>query len=155
MARREREPRAGVFARSLGSTQRSTRRQVIAVGVFGFVSAVAGVTGVAPAWADKYPSWDDVKRARNNESAKKKEVDKIKGLIASLEQKVADTQAAAEAAGQKFYDAQIAYDESVRRAEDLQQQADDKSAEADAAITKAGQLAAQLYRSGETTRTSV
>ena len=65
MAKRDREPRAGIFSRSSDpdSGRGQTRRQVIAVGVFGFVSAVAGVTGIAPAWADKYPSWDDVKKA--------------------------------------------------------------------------------------------
>ncbi len=150
MAKRDREPRAGIFSRSSDpdSGRGQTRRQVIAVGVFGFVSAVAGVTGIAPAWADKYPSWDDVKKAKNNEAAKKKEIEKIKNLIASLEQRVKDTQAAAEEAGQKLYDAGIALSEAQERAESLQHEADEKDKEADEAITKAGQLAAQLYRSG-------
>ncbi|GAB2524340.1 M23 family metallopeptidase [Paramicrobacterium agarici] len=150
MSKRDREPRAGIFSRPHDGESRSgtTRRQVISIGVFGVVTAVAGLTGIAPAWADKYPSWDDVKRAKNNQAAKAEEVKKIKNLIASLQQRVADTKAAEEEAGQKLYDAGIALTEATARAEQLQQQADEKEVEADAAITKAGQLAAQLYRSG-------
>src|SRR5699024_8108208 len=119
--------RVGIFSRSLNGDSRSgtTRRQVISIGVFGFVSAVAGVAGVAPAWADKYPSWDDVKKAKQNQSAKTEEIKKIKNLIASLEQRVADTKAAEEAAGQKLYEADLALSEATRRAESLQKQADD------------------------------
>ncbi|AGW40502.1 cell wall binding protein [Leifsonia xyli subsp. cynodontis DSM 46306] len=49
---------------------------VVAVAVAGSVAA--------PAYADQYPSWQDVQNAKANESAASAQVDRINGLIADL-----------------------------------------------------------------------
>ncbi|MEB0141452.1 hypothetical protein QN363_20785, partial [Undibacterium sp. CCC2.1] len=63
---------------------------------------------------------------------------------------VAQTQAESEKRGAELQVAQEKYDAATRRASDLQTQADASKATADAATKQAGQLAAQLYRTGGT-----
>ena len=42
--------------------------------------------GIAsPAFADDYPSWDDVQNARQNEAAAAAEADRIEGYLVALE----------------------------------------------------------------------
>ncbi|WP_424980117.1 M23 family metallopeptidase [Labedella populi] len=126
----------------------TSRRQVLALGAVGVFTAAGVVAGVTPAWAAKYPSWDDVQKAKRNQAAAAAQVTNIKNLIAGLEAEVASTQAEAERKGQEYFEAQQAFDDAVVRAEALQGQADEKKVEADESIAKAGQVAAQLYRSG-------
>ncbi len=127
-----------------------SRRSAFGIGALGVVALAAfGVgSGVTAAHAASYPSWDDVQRAKNNEAAKAGEVTRIQGLIQSLERKVAETQAAAQVASDEFYEAQQAYFAAITEAETLQAQADEQSALAEETAKKAGQVAAQLYRSG-------
>jgi murein DD-endopeptidase MepM/ murein hydrolase activator NlpD len=87
-------------------------------------------------------------RSLSEQSAKAAEVSRIQGLIQSLTQRVAETQAAAEAAGNEFYEAQQAYFEAIAKADDLQSQADEQAKIADDSVRKAGQVAAQMYRNG-------
>lgn len=126
------------------------RRSIFGLGALSVVSLVAfGIgSGVSAAYAATYPSWDDVQRAKGNEGAKGAEVQRIQGLIQSLTQKVADSQAAAQLASDEFYAAQQQYFEAIRVADDMQAQADEQTLIAEAASRKAGQLAAQLYRNG-------
>ena len=111
---------------------------------------VGGVAGpmLPAAFAADYPSWDDVQAAMANESAKAAEVSKIQGLIQSLNQEVARTQAAAKVASDAFYEAQQAFFAQARRADELQAQADQQAALAAESANKAGRVAAQLYRDG-------
>lgn len=127
-----------------------SRRSAIGLGMLSVVALSAfGVTSsVSAAHAATYPSWDDVQRAKQNEAAKAAEVTRIEGLIQSLTQKVAETQAAATAAADEFYAAQQAFFEAVTVAEELQAQADKQAGIADDAARKAGQVASQLYRNG-------
>lgn len=127
-----------------------TRRSAISLGALSVVALSAfGVTsGVTAAYAASYPSWDDVQNAMKNEAAKANEVKRIEGLIQSLTQKVADTQAQAQIASDAYYVAQQEFFDAIRVAEELQTQADAQAAIADEAATKAGQVAAQLYRNG-------
>ena len=127
-----------------------SRRHAFGIGALGVVALAAfGVgSGVTAAHAASYPSWDDVQRAKNNEAAKAGEVTRIQGLIQSLERKVAETQAAAQVASDEFFEAQQAYFAAITEADALQAQADEKAALADETAKKAGQIAAQLYRSG-------
>lgn len=120
---------------------------ILGVAALGTIGAVAGPL-VAPAFAAGYPSWDDVERAKANESAKAAEIDRIKGLIAGLEADVASKRAIAQQLADEYYVAQQAYLEAALRAEQLQQQADEQSAAALEAANKAGRVAAQLYRNG-------
>lgn len=135
--------------RAFGKTGIS-RRGALGIGVLGVVTLSAfGITnGVSAAYAATYPSWDDVQRAKGNEAAKAAEVSRIEGLIQSLTQKVADTQAAAAVAAEEFYDAQQAYFAAATEADSMQAKADEQAALADASARKAGQVAAQLYRNG-------
>lgn len=127
-----------------------SRRNALGLGALSAVALSAfGVTsGVSAAYAASYPSWDDVQNAMANESAKAAEVTRIQGLIDSLTQKVAETQAAAEAAGQAFFEAQQAFFDAAAKADELQSKADVQAATADEAERKAAQVATQLYRDG-------
>ncbi|WP_307807037.1 peptidoglycan DD-metalloendopeptidase family protein [Naasia sp. SYSU D00057] len=121
------------------------RRFVAAVAVL--VAAV--VLGIAsPAWAVEYPSWSDVLAARENEQAKQAEIARIQGLIAAAQARVEQTQAIAEERGAEYQVAQNAFDAADFRANNLQTQAEQSKADAEAANARAGLLAAQLYRSG-------
>ena len=127
-----------------------TRRSAFALGALGVVALAAfGVSsGVSAAYADSYPSWDDVQRAKNNEAAKAAEVTRIESLIQSLTQNVAETEAAAKTASDEFFAAQQEYFAAITEAESLQAQADEQAKIADESARRAGQVAAQLYRSG-------
>jgi murein DD-endopeptidase MepM/ murein hydrolase activator NlpD len=126
-----------------------TRRRALAIGAFGAI-ALGGIAGplLPAAFAADYPSWDDVQAAKANEAAKAGEVSKIQGLIQSLNQEVARTQAEAKLASDAFYEAQQAFFAQARRADELQAQADEQAALASESANKAGRVAAQLYRDG-------
>ena len=115
---------------------------VVAAASVGFVAA--------PAWAVDYPSWDDVQNAKKDEASKAAEVTRIEGLIADSEAQVAATQAVAEQRGTEYQVAVDAFDTADRAAAALQAQADQGAAAAATATSRAGLLAAQLYRSGGT-----
>jgi len=127
-----------------------SRRGALGLGVLSVVALSAfGISqGVTAAYAATYPSWDDVQRAKQSEAAKAAEVTRIEGLIQSLTQKVAETQAAAKVAADEFYEAQQKFFAASTEADSLQAKADEQSAKADASAKKAGQVAAQLYRNG-------
>lgn len=95
-----------------------------------------------------YPSWDDVQRAKNDEAAAKREIDRITGLLAALEAEVVSTQAVAEEKGEVYYEAQTAYDEQAYTTQQLQEQADAAQAEADQASKAAAQLISSISRGG-------
>ncbi|WP_399546715.1 coiled-coil domain-containing protein, partial [uncultured Microbacterium sp.] len=128
---------------------RMSRRSALGLGLLG-VATVAAVGGpmLPAAFAADYPSWDDVQAAKANEAAKASEVSKIQGLIQSLNQEVARTQAEAKIASDAFYEAQQAFFAQARRADELQAQSDEQAALATESANKAGRVAAQLYRNG-------
>jgi len=130
-----------------------SRRNAIGLGVLGVAVAGAGVGFASPAFAAKYPSWEDVEKARANQSAKGSEITRIEGLIRSLENDVQSKQAEAERLGAEYQLALIAYEDAVARADSLQAQADAESARADESAAKLGVLAAQQYRTGKTDAT--
>ncbi|MDJ0337897.1 M23 family metallopeptidase [Cryobacterium sp. PH31-O1] len=108
------------------------------------------VSPAAPANAVEYPSWQDLQNAKANTASATAQVTAIENLIAGLQVQVQETQAAAEISASELEVAQQEFDDATRRAEDIQTQADSSKATADAATTQAGQLAAQLYRTGGT-----
>jgi murein DD-endopeptidase MepM/ murein hydrolase activator NlpD len=124
------------------------------LGVTGFVAAITlAVTlasPISPAMAIDYPSWEDLQNAKSNTAAAANQVTEIQNAIAGLQAEVARTQAEAEARGLELQTAQEKFDEASLRASDLQTQADASKTQADAATRQAGQLAAQLYRTGGT-----
>ncbi|TFB75961.1 cell wall-binding protein [Cryobacterium glaciale] len=108
------------------------------------------VSPAAPASAVDYPSWQDLQNAKANTASAAAQVTAIENLIAGLQVQVQETQAAAEKSANELEVAQQEFDDATRRAEDIQTQADASKATADAATKQAGQLAAQLYRTGGT-----
>ncbi|SCY63891.1 Murein DD-endopeptidase MepM and murein hydrolase activator NlpD, contain LysM domain [Microbacterium sp. LKL04] len=135
-------------ARSFSS--RISRRNVLGLGALGVAAASTGIGFALPAFAaTSYPSWDDVEKARKNESAKGSEITRIQNLISSLENDVVAKQAEAERLGVEYQDALIAYEDAAARADALQAQADAEEARAKEAASKLGVLAAQQYRSGK------
>lgn len=135
-----------------GFLQPVTRRRALGIAALGVAALGAAGAVVGPqiprAFAATYPSWDDVQRAKGNESAKAAEVAKIEGLIASLTARVAETQAIAVQKADEYYAAQQAFFEAAYNADQLQAQADEQAAIATEAAQKAGRVAAQLYRNG-------
>lgn len=128
-----------------------SRRTALGLGL-GIIGFGASAFATAPrAWAvDEYgfPTWEEVEAARANEAAKGVEISRIQGLIADMQQRVAETQAIANRAGDEFYVAQQAFQDQQRAAEDLEQAAEQQSAAADAASNRAAQAANQLVRDG-------
>ncbi|WP_336648344.1 M23 family metallopeptidase [Microbacterium sp. MMO-10] len=124
------------------------RRHALGIAALSTVALAAfGVgSGVSRAYAASYPSWDDVQAAKSNEAAKAAEVTRIEGLIQSLTQQVAETQAAAAKASDEFYAAQQAHFAAVTKAQNLQAQADQQAEIADGAAARAAKVAAQLNR---------
>ncbi|MBG6214530.1 murein DD-endopeptidase MepM/ murein hydrolase activator NlpD [Cryobacterium sp. CAN_C3] len=108
------------------------------------------VSPVSSARAVDYPSWQDLQNAKANTASAAAQVTAIENLIAGLQVRVQETQASAEKSANELEVAQQDFDDATRRAEDIQLQADASKATADAATKQAGQLAAQLYRTGGT-----
>lgn len=126
-----------------------TRRSAIALGAAGVVAlGVTAAPHLPPAYATDYPSWGDVQRALNNQTAKATEVSRIRNLIAGLKADVAAKQAAAAQASREYFAAQQAFFDAAQRADDLQSQADSQAKTAKDAAGKAGKVAAELYRNG-------
>ncbi len=123
-----------------------TRRMALGLGVVGI--GALSLARIPSAFADGYPSWDDVQRAKNNEASKAAEVSRIEGLIASLQADVAAKQAEAERLANEYALAQEEFETAAAKATALQDQADAEAARAKAAAQKLGRLAAQQYRSG-------
>lgn len=110
-------------------------------------SVAVGPSQTATA-AEKYPSWNDVKKARKSESSTKREIARIRNLIAVLGEQVAATQADAERKGELYQAADQAYQEAAVKADELQTQADAAHKLADQSVERAGEMASRLYRSG-------
>ncbi|KGJ78555.1 hypothetical protein GY21_06940 [Cryobacterium roopkundense] len=122
----------------------------ITSGVAALALLVTLFTPVGAAQALDYPSWQDLQNAKSNTAAAAAQVTKIQELLVSLQSQVDETQAEAEARGAALEEAQQKFDDAARRASELQAQADASKSTADAATRQAGQLAAQLYRTGGT-----
>lgn len=120
--------------------------RLLAVGAIALTAVVGSIA--APAYADQYPSWQDVQNAKANEAAASAQVTRITNLIAQLDQEVSDTQAAAVKRGEELQAAVAAFDTADMKARDLESQAAASQQKADAAGAQAGKLAAQLYRTG-------
>jgi murein DD-endopeptidase MepM/ murein hydrolase activator NlpD len=125
-----------------------TLRQLLAATAMTVALVATGTLVSAPAYADDYPTWDDVKNAQASEQGKQDEVQNIQNLIASLRDATAAAQALSEQRGAEYQEAQTKYDTAVYRADELQAQADAAQTSADASIKQAGQLAALMAKSG-------
>ncbi|MDR5698494.1 peptidoglycan DD-metalloendopeptidase family protein [Agromyces aerolatus] len=103
---------------------------------------------ISPAFAADYPTWSELQAAKANTAAASQAVDQIISLIGQLEANVETTRAEAMRRTDELIAAQQRYDDAVRRADELQAQADSAATEAGDAKRNAGQVAAQLFRTG-------
>lgn len=150
-----------IFSRLLGrpdrpgtlgvaAVPRSTRGRVVATAVALSLVVAAGVAvgPVEPAQAASYPSWSDVEKARGDEAAKVAEIKKLEKLLdamtADLDRKNED----ARKKGDILQKAQTAFDDAQFKTNQLKGQAEAAATVAAASEKRAGQLAAQLGRSG-------
>ena len=101
-----------------------------------------------PAFADDYPTWDDVQAARSNQAATEATINKIETILSDLEAKSAELGRAAQIAGEKYNSAVADLDAASARAEKLDAQADDAQRRASVSSKRAGQLIAQVARTG-------
>ncbi|WP_426625396.1 peptidoglycan DD-metalloendopeptidase family protein [Leifsonia sp. McL0607] len=139
-------PRRGRVGGEPAGRARRALIRLLSVGAIVVTGAVGSIA--APAYADQYPSWQDVQNAKANESAASAQVTRITSLIAQLNQEVSDAEAAAQKRGEELQSAEAAYDKADMEARDLESQAAASQRKADAAGAQAGKLAAQLYRTG-------
>jgi len=140
-----RNNRGNSAARGLRS---STSRLIAIAAVLGLLASGAVVASTQAAWAQDYPSWADVANARNNEAATKAAVAQIQALLDGLKAEAARTQADSQAKGNIWAEADTKFQEAASRAQTLQDQADAANVLATASEQRAGQMAAQLMRTG-------
>jgi len=111
------------------------------------VAIAASFLGVTPAAAaNEYPTWDDVRQAQLNESAKKTEVDRLSSFITQLQTQSDSLRATANQAA-------LSYETALRNALDaentsikLNEKLEDASTEAASTAKEAGALFATLGR---------
>ena len=127
---------------------------VVALGMLP-VSVLAGAIS-APSYAATSTdsngdvTWDDVAAAQASVDATQALVNQLKAKLAQLQAEVTRTQADAAAKGVVYGKAQDAFDTQQYKVENLQAQADAAKKKADLAIKQAGQLIAQLSKTGGT-----
>jgi cell wall-associated NlpC family hydrolase len=101
-----------------------------------------------PAAADDYPSWADVQNARQNEAATNAEIDKIQSVLAKLQSEADALGKVAQQKGEEYNAAKEALDAAASKADKLKDQVAAAQSRADLSSRRAGQLVAQLARSG-------
>ena len=113
---------------------------------------VAGAVAIAPTSTAEakvtYPSWNDVTKARKSEKATKLQIKRTRELIANLNAQVTETQKDAEVKGAAYQVADQEFQEAALKADELKKQADAARKLADQCVARAGEMAARLYRSG-------
>ncbi|PZE56922.1 hypothetical protein DEJ24_12300 [Curtobacterium sp. MCPF17_001] len=111
---------------------------------------VVPVVTSAPASATDYPTWQDVQRAEGNEQAKQAEVTKVRAALESVQAEAAAKSQVALDRSAEATQAEADLAEATRTATSLQAHAHQAAATAERAQTRAGRLAADLYRDGST-----
>ncbi len=111
-------------------------------------SVVWTTPSVASADTPSYPSWNDVVQARKNVAAKQTEIKNLQALITQLDANVTATTAVAQVKGDAYGTAQDAYYSAEITEQSLAKQAAAAEATSKQSQAQAGQLAAQLARSG-------
>ena len=117
------------------------------------LSATALVLALAvapegPAYADEYPTWEEVQEARKDVAAAEAKVKEIREILAGLEREAAEAEREAARLGEIYYEALYELDEATYQQAQLQAQADDAAATAEESRLQAGQFVAELARVG-------
>lgn len=111
-------------------------------------SLLLGLGVASPAFADDYPTWDEVEQARQNEASAAAAVRDIEELLTNLEIQSADVARQAQTQAEAYNAARNDLDTAAARADTLDQQAKDAEHRATVSARRAGQLIAQLARTG-------
>ena len=117
------------------------------------LSATALVLALAvapegPAYADEYPTWEEVQEARKDVAAAEAKVKEIQEILAGLEREAAEAEQEAARLGEIYYEALFELDEATYQQAQLQAQADDAATTAEESRLQAGQFVAELARVG-------
>ncbi len=118
---------------------------VVAVIVAGFVVNAGAVSAVH---AVEYPSWGDVQAAKKNESTKRAEISRIEAIVSGLEASAAELGKKSLQLGELYNQARDSLERATARETALAQQADAADSTARVSTARAGQLVAQLSRTG-------
>lgn len=102
----------------------------------------------APAAADDYPSWDDVLKARQSESATAAQISEIEGLLVKLDNEAARLGREAEQKAEQYNAAKNALSIATAKSTQLRAEVRDAQKRATASAQRAGQLIAQFARAG-------
>lgn len=142
----ERRGRPGAEWVGRSGTREHSRRALLLFGVAG----VSGLVIAAPlsARADSFPNWRDVLKARANVKAKAKEIANIKGLLERSRAAADKAQQVAEVRGSAYQAAQARVETANERLTTVEKQVEVDEKRAEEAKQRAGQLAAQLTRTG-------
>ena len=117
------------------------------------LSATALVLALAvapegPAYADEYPTWEEVQEARKDVAAAEAKVKETQEILGGLEREAAEAEQEAARLGEIYYEALYELDEATYQQAQLQAQADDAAATAEESRLQAGQFVAELARVG-------
>lgn len=117
------------------------------------LSATVLVLGIAlapegPAFADEFPTWEEVQEARKDVASAEAKVKEIQEILAGLERAAAEAEQEAARLGEIYYEALFELDEATYQQAQLQAQADDAAATAEESRLQAGQFVAELARVG-------
>ncbi|TFD05957.1 NlpC/P60 family protein [Cryobacterium sp. TMT1-66-1] len=135
-------------ARARGRTKSKRLLSAVAIGAVSAVTASVAAAGGAAFAAPDYPSWNDVEKAKQNESTKQAEIATLGELLNGLASQAAKAVTTAQIAAEAYRVTQDALDAATVRETSLSEQA--ATAEATAATSKmrAGLIAAHLAKSG-------
>jgi murein DD-endopeptidase MepM/ murein hydrolase activator NlpD len=107
-----------------------------------------GIAQVPPAYADPYPTWEEVQDARRDVAKAEAKIKEIVALLEKLEVAAAEAEEEAARLGEIYYVALEELDEATFRQQQLQGQADEAQLVAAESRLKAGQFIAELSRIG-------
>ena len=107
-----------------------------------------GLPSQSPAYADEYPTWEEVQEARKYVARAEAKVKEIMELLARLEVEAAEAEEEAARLGEVYYEALYELDEATFQQAQLQSQADSAATIAEESRLKAGQFVAELARVG-------
>jgi murein DD-endopeptidase MepM/ murein hydrolase activator NlpD len=107
-----------------------------------------GLQSVPPAYADEYPTWEEVQEARKDVAKAEAKIKEIMALLEKLEVQAAQAEEEAARLGEIYYVALEELDEATFQQQQLQAQADDAELISAESRLKAGQFIAELSRIG-------
>ena len=122
------------------------RLTMLSAALAGAMLLTLGVT--APASADDYPSWDDVLAAREDQAATSSAITEIEGILAGLEAEAEKLSREAQLRAEELNAAKVALETATAKAAKLEDAAASAEAKAQDSKLRAGQLVAQLARTG-------